>query len=401
MSAISKRAKSLLQKPSVILEAAIKCYTDPYSPENTQGYLNFGVAENLLVDDIILEKTKLSHFNNPRYHHYHETFGCEELRVAFARFLQRNFFNTSFNPDNVIVSSGASAILEILSYTMCDEGDEIVLPAPYYSGFETDLELRFGAKILPFIQDVSQDFQLSATDLINFLKSSHPKAVLLCHPHNPTGKAYSKEYLQELITYYRDAKIHLIVDEVYSLTQLYNEKPATCLEFIKGNDYLHFIYSMAKDFSLGGFKMGYFYSENTELVKAFKGAAYFHTPSTHTQLLCANIFNDQDFIAWLMQENSKRLQNCFESIENGTLKKHCSHYTKPSHCFFSFINLTPVMQKLKIQDELQMFDYLMNEMKINMLPGQFFGYPPQNYFRLCYARPKDQIDEFVSRFNKI
>lgn len=400
MSTISNRAKCFLQRPSVILEAAIRCHTDPYSAENKHGYLNFGVAENMLIDDLMLEKTKLSHFENSRYHHYHETFGCEQLRVAFAGFLQRNFVDVEINPDHVVASSGASATLEMLSYVLCDKGETIVLPAPYYSGFETDLELRFEAKIVPFIEDVPAGFTTDPSRLMAFLKEQRPKGVLLTHPHNPTGQAYSREYLQELASFCQQEKIHLIVDEVYSLTRITGEKPASCLEFMAGNEYLHFIYSMAKDFALGGFKVGYFYSENSQMIQAFKGAAYFHTVSTHTQLLCADLFSDQNFIDQLVQENTKRLQSCFGAIEVGMLKTICDHYTQPTHCFFSFIDLTSFMRKLKFTDELQMFDFLMNEMKINILPGQFFGYPNKNYFRLCYARAQEEVQEFIARFQK-
>jgi aspartate/methionine/tyrosine aminotransferase len=400
-STLSWRAETLLNRPSVILKAAVQCYSDPYSAENTSGYLNFGVAENMLIDDLLLEKTSKSYFENPRYHHYHETFGCEEIRTAFTEFLHHNFYQRNYNPDNVVVSSGASAILEILSFCMFNPGDKILLPAPYYSGFETDLEVRFQAEILPFPVDVADNFYLDPTELIEFIKTEKPKAVLICHPHNPTGVAYSREYIQQLSTFCEENETHLIFDEVYFMTRLNQVKPATSLEFSEGSQYTHFVYSMAKDFALGGFKIGYFYSENQELLNAFKGVAYFHTPSTHTQLLCANMLRDQSFINNLIHENIKRIGQCFERIEEGILKDLCDHYTKPTNCFFNFINLSSLMLKLGIQGELEMFNHLLNKMKINMLPGAYFGYPGRNYFRLCYARTDEQIDEFIKRFKEI
>lgn len=398
---LSYRAENLINRPSVILKAAVECYSDPYSLENPSGYLNFGVAENMLIDDLLIAKTAKSYFDDSRYHHYHETYGCEEIRRAFTDFLYHNFYQRNYDPKNLVVSAGASAILEILSFCMFNPGEKILLPAPYYSGFETDLEVRFQAEILPFPVNVTDNFYLDPSELIDFIKRERPKAVLICHPHNPTGVAYSREYIQRLSTFCEETKTHLIFDEVYFLTRLNKIKPATSLEFSEGSQYIHFIYSMAKDFALGGFKIGYFYTENQELLNAFKGVAYFHTPSTHTQLLCANILRDQSFINSLIHKNIQRLGSCFEKIENGILKEVCDHYTRPTNCFFTFINLSSLMLKLGLTDEIQMFHHLLTKMKINMLPGAYFGYPGRNYFRLCYARADDQIEELTRRLKEV
>lgn len=403
MESISKRAQEIINRPSVIVDAAIKCGMDPYSESNQNGYLNFGVAENHLIDDLIYEKTKSFELKETAYHHYNRLNGCEPLRKAFVNYLEKFFLAGSrkLNDEGVSCASGASAILEIISYALFDEGDEIVTPSPYYSGFEHDLELRFKTKLVPFPMQMNEADTNDPCALISFLKVRKPKGLLLCHPHNPTGKVYSEAFIKKIIQFCEEFKIHLIVDEVYFMTKMKEQKLVTSLSYSKDFQYVHFVYSMAKDFALGGFKHGFFYTENSIVAQAVGSLCYFYTPATHTQLLIADMFNDHDWIERYQTENTKRLNQCFERIQKGFLDIHCDHYTMPENGFFSFINLKSLMQKKKIANDVQMFEWMINDLKINMLPDNFFGYPDKGYFRLCFARENKMIDELIKRFNQI
>lgn len=388
----SERSKVFNHAKSTIVDAAEKCATDPFSDDNLAGYLNFGIAENYLIDDIILEKTGQS-ISDPSIHHYQPVYGTVKLREAFCIYLENFFFKRKYNPDNIVLGSGASSILEMISFAILNPGDVMAVSAPYYPGFNYDIENRFNGDLQYFNEDMSDP---DAT--INFLKKSNTKGYILCHPNNPTGNVYSREFLETLVNFCEKEKIHLFVDEVYAGTNLSGEKFQSSLEFIEGKQYIHFIYSMAKDFGLGGYKIGFLYSENSELIKLMRYQSYFHTPSAHTQYLIADMLLDKEWVTRLRSKVTERINSAFEIIENGVLKTICDSYTEPKHGFFSFIQLKSVSKGV---DDDALFKLLIDDLKVSMIPGKYFGIPDEGYVRMCFAKPTNHIHEFCKRLSKL
>ncbi|MGB0454990.1 MAG: pyridoxal phosphate-dependent aminotransferase [Bacteriovoracaceae bacterium] len=386
----------------MIVKAHTKCFQDPYSPENPKGYLSMGIAENMIIEDLIEKKLSEENVSSSDYHHYNASFGILKARESFCDYLEEFFCAGSYDPENVVLASGATTILEILSYVLIDEGDSIGIHAPYYTGFEMDLALRFKGELVSFETENIEDLFTKASLTIEFLKEKKPKVFVLCHPHNPTGKCFNPEVLKEIIEFCHEQKIHLISDEVYAGTVLTKkEKFKSGFHFSKKSPYFHFVYSMAKDFALGGMKIGFLYTENPDVLKACRGVSYFSTPSTQSQLLMASLLSDEKWVSGLRQEVQKRLEKTFTKMRTKLLERHNFAYIVPEHGFFVFVDFTPLKKQLKIETDLDLFHYLIDEMKINILPANFFGLSERGYFRLCFARADDLLEEMFSRFDNV
>ena len=288
---ISRRAKQWGKHEAYLVAAHIACAKDPFDPDsNPNGYINFGTAENLLLFDNI--KPLLSECSeiHEKDSHYNELYGGWFFRKAIAGFLSKRA-GRRLSPSNIAVASGASAILEMLSFTLSDSGDGILIPAPYYAGFDHDLALRSDAQLVQIplkspefkltIEKVEEAYSKAASESINI------RAILLNSPHNPLGQIYNEEFVRKAVDFAQDKNIHIILDEIYaeSLQPGFDHFSALRLQ----NDFTHVVYGFAKDFGLSGYKVGILHSENQEVVKTVQDCSYFHTVSMQTQRTLANL----------------------------------------------------------------------------------------------------------------
>ncbi|MEX0799529.1 MAG: aminotransferase class I/II-fold pyridoxal phosphate-dependent enzyme, partial [Bacteriovoracaceae bacterium] len=145
---ISSRAKALLNNPSPIVVGHVKCQQDPFGPNNPKGCLNFGIAENRLIDDLALKVLDREVEGSKESIHYPPVHGLLELRKAFAAFAKEFLNAGNLNPEHIAVQSGVSSVCEALSFCLFEEGDELIVPAPFYSGFSFDFEARFKVKLV-------------------------------------------------------------------------------------------------------------------------------------------------------------------------------------------------------------------------------------------------------------
>lgn len=393
---ISERAKILISNPSPIVTAASKCMEDPYSIENPNGYLNFGVAQNFLMEDEIRNIVlKYNYFEHGDIH-YNEVYGKESLRTTFCNFAHKYLNTPTLNPENITIQCGVSALCESLAYALFNKGDTLLMAAPYYPGFFYDFTLRFGVNIETVQLKKENQFKHVFDDFKKRIDETNPKAILLTNPYNPTGEVLTSDFQDQIVEYCKIKNIHIITDEIYTLTRLDNKTHHSFLNYDYQN--IHYLYGMAKDFSLAGLKVGFFYSQNTELSRAMQNISYFHTVSTQTQNAVKNILNDFNFIEKYISTYQKRLKEALKFLEDN-LKN--IDFVVPEGGFFILGNFQNYLKDKSSEAELDFFNYMMNEFKINMNPAFTMGFNEPGYFRICYAKKEFELKEFCKRINKL
>jgi aspartate/methionine/tyrosine aminotransferase len=145
-----------------------------------------------------------------------------------------------FNTDNLILGAGCNAVLENLCMTLCDAGDAVMIPTPYYAAFEFDLGSRAGCVVAPVntMDYATNNFNSDdcfSRDAISVecyypnrasLNAAYersiretgrpPRVLLISHPNNPLGVCYPPYVMQECIDWCREREVHLISDEIYA-----------------------------------------------------------------------------------------------------------------------------------------------------------------------------------------
>jgi aspartate/methionine/tyrosine aminotransferase len=227
---VSVRGTRAQARPFSYFDAFIKTFSDSYDAvANENGYINVAVAQNNLTVDMMHERTcrALAVESPVNAAAYDDMKGTMRLKSAMAAHMTKRLCagNTNVSAGDLVLSAGAGAVIENLVFSISDEGEQVIIPAPYYPAFPNDLRARLGVSTVPCYSAVAGpdgSTLPTAQDYAELLDAQHKKgngkcvAILLANPGNPTGVVYSAEQLKETIAWAVENKIHVISDEIYA-----------------------------------------------------------------------------------------------------------------------------------------------------------------------------------------
>ena len=190
---------------------------------------------------------------------YGSSQGPFSYRKKLCDYYKKN--HISIEPNDIIVTTGASEALSFTLNVICDPGDEIIIPEPFYANYN-----GFAASscvvVVPVVSLFDNNFELPSIEKIEEKISDKTRAILICNPSNPTGYLYSKEEVNALIDLAITHDIFIIVDEVYR-EFIFNDSPHySVLQNEKGREHAVMIDSVSKRYSLCGARIGCMISKN-------------------------------------------------------------------------------------------------------------------------------------------
>jgi len=205
------------------------------------------------------------------YHHlpfdviaYTHSEGTPEYRKALSNYYKGRGYDV--NPENFIVTNGGSEALLFTFGVIANPGDEIIIPEPFYANYNS-FACQSEVKIVPIKSHIETNFALPAIESFEEKITDKTRAILICHPGNPTGYLYSKEELIKLKDLVLKHDLYLISDEVYAEYIYGDEKHESVLGFEELKDNVIVIDSESKRFSMCGARLGAMISRNPELMK--------------------------------------------------------------------------------------------------------------------------------------
>jgi aspartate aminotransferase len=213
---------------------------------------------------------------------YSHSAGFESYRKGLANYYQN--LGIAINHDDIIVTTGGSEALLFALNTCLDNGDEIIIPEPFYAnynGFSTSA----GVKVKPIATSIHDGFALPKIQEFEKLITPNTKAILICNPGNPTGYLYSKEELETLRDIVVKHDLFLIADEVYREFAYDGNVHYSVLSIEGMNEHAIVIDSTSKRYSMCGIRVGCIASRNKELMAtAMKFAQARLSPPTFGQI---------------------------------------------------------------------------------------------------------------------
>ena len=213
---------------------------------------------------------------------YSHSAGFESYRKGLANYYQN--LGIEINHDDIIVTTGGSEALLFALNTCMDNGDEIIIPEPFYAnynGFSTSA----GVKVKPIATSIHDGFALPAIAEFEKLITPNTKAILICNPGNPTGYLYSKEELETLRDIVVKHDLFLIADEVYREFAYDGNVHYSVLNIEGMEEHAIVIDSTSKRYSMCGIRVGCIVSKNKELMAtAMKFAQARLSPPTFGQI---------------------------------------------------------------------------------------------------------------------
>ena len=258
------------------------------------------------------------------------------LRTSWANSAS-NQLGIKLEPENFLITTGASEALVFLFMTVCDPGDEIIIFDPTYANYIGFSSIS-GAKLIPVLTNLKNNFSLPSDEVIKAKITKKTSAILLCNPNNPTGTVYSKEELQRLIRICTENDIFLIVDETYREFVYDDLKPLSVLQLEKDNPRIVVVDSLSKRFSLCGARIGSIISTNKDLLaKCLNLAQARLSVSTIEQVAASYMLEKID--ATYINRDRDEYQKRRDVLYEGLSKIPGLELLKPQGAFYMVVKL--------------------------------------------------------------
>ena len=393
--------------------------------------IDLGTAENALlhpeITRIYLDALQ-NGLKNYNYLPYPEGFGgAPELVNALAM-----FFNKYFHPQHevsgsqIVVATGATSCLESMLHCICDPGEAVLVPAPYWSkstplpslehqpdsvivdGFNVTFSIRPSVRIIPVGCDGSVEDTLSSIDyfeasLESVISASkiRVRALVLTNPHNPFGRCYAKEIVKLCATFCQKYNIHFISDEVYALSVFegneVNHSSALQLDLkaleVDPNR-VHVIWSTSKDFGSSGVRVGAIVSQANERLRASLALASNIQVSSLAAIATTGLLNCSE-LDQLLSLNRQRLRRAHEKI-TAFFKANGIHYLPATGGPFIFAKLPGNISSLV--EEQRAVDAI-SSTGLTVSPGTNYAWSKREFgwVRITFAVEPSVLDQGLER----
>ena len=330
--------------------------------------------------------------------HYTPVGGIDALKQAIINKFERDN-NLIYEKNQILVSCGAKHSLFNIAQVLWEERDEIIVPAPYWVSYP-DIIRYTGAK--PVIIDTlsANEFKITP-DQISSAMTPNTRAIIINSPSNPTGSAYSKKELEGIAECALSNKLLIVSDEIYEKVVFDGfEQHSICSigKEVQNNSIL--INGVSKSYAMTGWRIGYL-AANEEIVKQagkLQGQST-SNPTSISQMASITALNDTDAdVRQMIDEFQKRR----DTLLNCLLKTPFVECYKPVGSFYTFPDFSAFYGKSfkgqKIEDSIQLANFLLEEGKVALVPGIAFG--ADRNLRLSFAASMDTIKQGVDRITK-
>ncbi|SES69029.1 L-aspartate aminotransferase apoenzyme [Natronincola peptidivorans] len=323
--------------------------------------------------------------------------GLPDLKKAICEKLQKEN-NLSYQPENIIVSNGAKHSLYNIFQAICNPGDEVIIPIPYWVSYPELVKMADATPI--FIEcNEENEFKLRKEDLLSAI-TKNTKAIILNSPSNPTGSVYSKEELEEIAKIAIKNDIIIVADEIYEKLVYDGEKHISIASLnneIKERTIV--INGMSKGYAMTGWRIGYTASA-VEIAKIMGNIQSHATSNPNTIAQYASIEGlrgDQFSIEEMRKAFDERRSFMVNRINE---IKDLSCIT-PKGAFYVMMNISKWIGKevkgKKIENSIDFAEMLLDNAKVAIVPGLAFG--ADNFMRLSYATSLENIKEGLNRID--
>ena len=301
----------------------------------------------------------------------------------------------TYSPSEIIVTSGAKHALYTLFQVLLNDGDEVIIPTPYWVSYPEQVKLAGGN---PVIVEGKEDnsYKITPTQLRDVI-TDKTKAVILNSPSNPTGMLYSVEELKAIGEVCVEKNILIVSDEIYEKLVYDNNAHTSIAEFSQQfKEQTIVINGVSKSHSMTGWRIGYA-AGDASIIKAMTNLASHSTsnPTTTSQYgAVAAYLGDQQPVEKMRKAFEERLNIVFDKL-NSIPGFHC---LKPQGAFYLFPNVSEAANMTGYNNVDEFTKALLEEAKVAVIPGSGFG--SNNNIRLSYATSLDALEKAIERIHE-
>jgi aspartate aminotransferase len=361
--------------------------------------IGFGAGEPDFPTPAHIVEAAVEACRDPRNHRYTPTPGLPELREAIAAKTVRDSGYTVQASQVVVTNGGKQAVLEAFA-TLLDPGDEVLVPAPYWTTYPEAIALAQGTSVV--IQtDEETGFRVTV-DQLEAARTERTKVLLFVSPSNPSGAVYPREHVEAIGRWAVEHGIWVITDEIYEHL-VYGGRTAPSMPAVVPElaDNCIVVNGVAKTYAMTGWRVGWLIGP-PDIVKGatnYQSHATSNVANVSQRAALAAVSGDLSCVAEMRSAFDRRRVRIWEAL-NEIDGVTC---VEPEGAFYAYPSFKGVLGReirgRTPQTTLELAEVLLDEARVAIVPGEAFGTP--GYARLSYALGDDDLAEGVARIGKL
>ncbi|XP_074086603.1 1-aminocyclopropane-1-carboxylate synthase-like protein 1 [Macrotis lagotis] len=415
---LSTRGNDIKFKHTITEEFSAAFLVDQYDEDkNPNGIINFGISENKLCFDLLSKRLNQNdmHHIEPPLLQYSDWRGHLFLREEVARFLTYYCKATiPLKPENVTLFNGCSSVFSALATILCDPGEALMIPTPFYGGISTHI-YRYGNVQLVFVhldskitETNTRPFQLTVEKLEMAWQAARSegvkvKGLILINPQNPLGDIYSQGELLEYLEFAKRHELHVILDELYMLSVFDESVPfhsVLSMNRLPDPQRTHVMWGTSKDFGISGIRFGALYTENRDVSSALASLCYFHGICGIIQYQIAQLLRDHDWINQVyLPTNRSRIKAAHTYITD-ELKTLGIPFLNRNSGLYIWIDLRRYLLTGTFEEEILLCRRFLDN-KLLVACGKDFQCFEPGWFRLVFTEKIHRLQLGMQRFREV
>ena len=320
--------------------------------------------------------------------------GIPELKESICDLIKEEH-GAEYSPGEVVVTVGAKHAVYQGILAVCDPGDEVILPAPYWVSYPEQIKL---AGATPKVIETSDEtnFKISPEQLKDAI-TDKTRLLILNSPSNPSGSVYTKEEIDRLVEVIKESGIYVMSDEIYDKI-IYDD-----LEFVSLTSYpeireqLLLVNGVSKSFAMTGWRIGYLAcpKEIATAIKRYQGHSTSNPTSISQKAAVAAIQGQKEFIKDMLKAFTERRDYVYRRL-NAIPGVKC---VKPQGAFYAFPNISYYFGKsykgTEVNSSPELCQHLLQNFNVAIVPGSAFGMDTN--VRLSFATSMQVLEKALDR----
>ncbi|MGI8523079.1 MAG: pyridoxal phosphate-dependent aminotransferase [Nocardioides sp.] len=391
---VSQRVGAITESATLKVDAKAKALKAEGRP-----VIGFGAGEpDFPTPDYIVEAA-IEAARDPKNHRYTPAGGLPELKKAIAEKTLRDS-GYDVDPSQVVVTNGGKQAIYNAFAAMLDPGDEVIVPAPYWTTYPEAIQLA-GGNVVPVLADETQDYKVSVEQL-EAARTEGTKVLLFVSPSNPTGAVYTADEIREIGQWVEDHDLWVLTDEIYEHL-VYDgvdtgSMPVLC-PFL--TDHCVVVNGVAKTYAMTGWRVGWMIGPKDLVAAAtnLQSHATSNVSNVAQRAALAAVSGDLAAVA-VMKEAFDRRRRTIVSMLGEIDGVVCP---MPEGAFYAYPSVKGLLGReydgRVIDSSADLADYVLDQAEVAVVPGEAFGSP--GYLRLSYALGEGDLVEGVTRLQKL
>ena len=394
MSRISRRIGAISESATLAVDAKAKALKAAGRP-----VIGFGAGEpDFPTPDYIVEAA-VKAAKDPKNHRYSPAAGLPELREAIAAKTMRDS-GYELKANQVLVTNGGKQAVYNTFATLLDPGDEVIVPAPYWTTYPEAIQLA-GGKAVSVFAGPEQGYKVTVEQLESVL-TERTKVLLFVSPSNPTGAVYTPEQVREIGQWAASKGLWVVTDEIYEhLT--YGDATFSSIATLvpELEDRVVILNGVAKTYAMTGWRVGWM-AGPLDVIKAatnLQSHATSNVSNVSQRAALAAVAGPLDAVNDMKVAFNRRRLAIVESL-NAIDGLHCP---TPEGAFYAYSDVRGLLGReirgVVNNTSAELAAFILEQAEVAVVPGEAFG--PSGYIRMSYALGDADLEEGVARMAKL